>query len=117
LTAARQLLRLYPFARFVVVGDGPLRESLQDLAGRLGISDRVTFTGWVGSEVPLVLRGLDVMVNPSLRGWSETFCVANIEAMSMQVPLVTFAVGGELLLSLRICSFTVVLVQVWGSTY
>ena len=29
-----------------------------------------------------------------VRAWSETFCIANIEAMAMEVPLVTFAVGG-----------------------
>lgn len=95
LSAARELLQLCPFARFVVIGDGPLLESLRDLAGRLDILNFVTFTGWVGGSVPLALRGLDAIVNPSLRGWSETFCVANIEAMSMEVPLVTFAVGGS----------------------
>jgi glycosyltransferase involved in cell wall biosynthesis len=35
---------------------------------------------------------MDVVVNPGLV--LETFCIANIEAMSMQAPLVTFAVGG-----------------------
>jgi glycosyltransferase involved in cell wall biosynthesis len=37
---------------------------------------------------------VDVVINPSVRGWSETFCIANIEAMSMSLPLVTFAAGG-----------------------
>jgi glycosyltransferase involved in cell wall biosynthesis len=78
-----------------VVGDGVLRASLEDLAARLQISWAVHFTGWVGGDdMPGVLAGLDVLVNPSLRAWSETFCIANIEAMSMAVPLVTFAVGG-----------------------
>lgn len=94
LLAAYELLQLHPFARFVVIGDGPLRGALQDLAARLDIAHAVTFTGWVGAELPEALLGLDAVVNPSLRGWSETFCVANTEAMSMAVPLVTFAVGG-----------------------
>jgi len=34
------------------------------------------------------------VVNPSLRAWSETFCIANIEVMASGVPLVTFGVGG-----------------------
>jgi glycosyltransferase involved in cell wall biosynthesis len=91
--AARELLRLHPFARFTVVGNGVLRASLEDLAARLQISWAVHFTGWVGGDdLPGVLAGLDVVVNPGLV--LETFCIANIEAMSMAVPLVTFAVGG-----------------------
>jgi hypothetical protein len=31
----------------------------------------------------------------SLRAWGETFCVANIEVMSLQIPLITFSVGGK----------------------
>jgi hypothetical protein len=37
---------------------------------------------------------MDVVVNPSLRAWSETFCIVNIEVMAMEIPLITFAVGG-----------------------
>jgi len=33
-------------------------------------------------------------VNPSLRAWSETFCIANTEAMALGVPVVSFGVGG-----------------------
>jgi len=67
----------------------------RDLAGRLGILWAVQFAGWrSGDELPRTLKGFDVMVNPSLRAWSETFCIANIEAMAMRVPVVTFAVGG-----------------------
>lgn len=39
---------------------------------------------------------MDVVVNPSLRAWSETFCIVNIEVLAMQKPLITFAVGGEM---------------------
>ena len=95
LQAAYEILQLHPFARFTVVGDGALRAPLEDLAARLQISWAVHFVGWVSSEqLPQVLAGLDIVINTSLRAWSETFCISNIEAMSMEVPLVTFAVGG-----------------------
>lgn len=95
LQAAHEILRVHPFARFTVVGDGVLRASLEGLVARLQIAWAVHFMGWVGgSELPAVLAGMDIVVNPSLRAWSETFCIANVEAMSMQVALVTFAVGG-----------------------
>jgi glycosyltransferase involved in cell wall biosynthesis len=95
LQAAHRLLQQYPFARFTVVGDGVLRAALEDLAVRLQISWAVHFAGYVPvSDLPAVLAGMDIVVNPSLRAWSETFCIANAEALSMELPLVTFAVGG-----------------------
>ncbi len=66
------------------------------LAQRLNIDHAVDFIGWVpNAELPNYLADLDILVNPSLRGWSETFCISNIEAMSMEIPVVTFAVGGK----------------------
>ena len=94
--AAEKILLINPFVRFTVVGDGDLKTYLENLCSRLGILWAVHFTGWIKEEdLPRILKGLDVVVNPSLRGWSETFCIANIEAMSMGIPLVTFAVGGK----------------------
>ncbi|MCL6639063.1 MAG: glycosyltransferase, partial [Firmicutes bacterium] len=54
LMAARDVLTVQPEARFVVVGDGPERNSLELLAGRLGIGSRVTFTGFVEEIWPLM---------------------------------------------------------------
>ena len=75
-------------------GEGLLKGKLMELASRLDISWAVHFAGWADSHLPRILAGIDIMVNPSLRGHSETFCIANIEAMAMGIPLVTFAVGG-----------------------
>ena len=62
---------------------------------RLGIAWGVRFTGMLaGEELVSVLQELDIVINPSLRAWSETFCIANIEVMAMGIPLVTFGVGG-----------------------
>jgi len=95
LQSAYHILQDNPLARFTIVGDGALRQSLENLADRLQITWAVHFTGWVsGVDLPGLLAGVDIVINPSLRAWSETFCIANIEAMSMGVPLVTFAVGG-----------------------
>jgi len=93
LMAAYELLKRYPFARFIVVGDGSLRHELEDLTLRLRIAKAVQFIGWVTSqELPSLLAKLHVVVNPSLI--YETFCLSNIEAMSMEVALVTFAIAG-----------------------
>ena len=47
-----------------------------------------------GDDLVRSLAAMDVLVNPSLRAWSETFCIVNVEAMAMGVPLVSFGVGG-----------------------
>ena len=55
-------------AHFTVVGDGPERKNLQDLAISLGIEKAVTFTGWVSRAEALAQLGrADVLVFPSLR--------------------------------------------------
>jgi glycosyltransferase involved in cell wall biosynthesis len=65
--AAAQLLRSER-ARFTVVGDGPERERLEQLAKTLGIENAVTFCGFLShSETMQHLRSADVLVFPSVR--------------------------------------------------
>ena len=67
LRAATPLLRS-DLARFTVVGDGPERKNLEQLASSLGIEKAVSFAGWVSHEEVLQrLRSADVMVFPSVR--------------------------------------------------
>jgi glycosyltransferase involved in cell wall biosynthesis len=67
LRAAAPLLRS-KLARFSVVGDGPERKNLEQLASSLGIEEAVSFVGWVSHEEVLQrLRSADVMVFPSVR--------------------------------------------------
>jgi glycosyltransferase involved in cell wall biosynthesis len=67
LRAAAPLLR-NNVARFTVVGDGPERDRLVQLARSLGIEKEVSFCGWVShAEVLKRLRSADVLVFPSLR--------------------------------------------------
>jgi glycosyltransferase involved in cell wall biosynthesis len=65
--AAAPLLRNQS-ATFTVVGDGPERNNLEQLAKSLGIEQQVTFCGWIShAEVLKRLRAADVLVFPSLR--------------------------------------------------
>jgi glycosyltransferase involved in cell wall biosynthesis len=67
LRAAAPLLRS-DLARFTVLGDGPERNRLEQLARSLGIEKAVSFRGWVShAEVLNNLRSADVMVFPSVR--------------------------------------------------
>ncbi len=90
LEAARSMVDSGLPARFVVVGDGELRDSLRVFASELGIADRVCFLGWRKDMVP-VYAGLDLL---ALTSDNEGTPVAVIEAMAAGVPVVATAVGG-----------------------
>lgn len=72
-----------------IVGDGPLRESLETECRRLGVADRVRFTGAVSdAEVVAHLHACDVLVLPSVTH-AETFGVVQIEAMACGKPVIS----------------------------
>jgi glycosyltransferase involved in cell wall biosynthesis len=97
LRAAARIHAHVPDARFVVVGDGPLRAELETLAATLGIDDDVTFAGEC-SDMPARYRALDLML---LTSWHEGTPLAILEAMACGVPVVATDVGGvaELIVS------------------
>jgi glycosyltransferase involved in cell wall biosynthesis len=67
LRAAAPLLRS-DLAHFTVLGDGPERKGLEQLARALGIEKAVVFCGWLSHEEVLRrLRSADVLVFPSVR--------------------------------------------------
>jgi glycosyltransferase involved in cell wall biosynthesis len=67
--AARRVLERQPRARFVLVGEGPLREPLEAQAKQLGLGSRFLFAGFT-KDVPGVLNAFDLSVFPSL--WEGT---------------------------------------------
>lgn len=78
----RQLINV----KFVIVGEGPARETLMEQTKKLGISDKVIFTGSVPWEkIALYYSIGDVFVNASL---TETQGLTFIEAMASGVPVV-----------------------------
>jgi glycosyltransferase involved in cell wall biosynthesis len=81
---------LGPAARLLVVGDGPLRPELADLAARLDVSRYVHFPG-VRRDVAAVLNALDAFV---LSSEIEGLPLVVPEAMATALPVVATAVGG-----------------------
>lgn len=90
LEAAREVLAALPESKFVIAGEGPGREAMEQLAGRLGIAGNVVFTGFVDEVWPL-MADLDLLVVPSL--W-EGFGLTAVEALALGVPVVAADVGG-----------------------
>ncbi|MDI2124571.1 glycosyltransferase [Yinghuangia seranimata] len=87
--AAALVAERHPRARFAVVGGGPLRRGLEELAGTLGVADRVRFLG-ARTDGPAAVAGLDVLCVPSL---TEGAPLVVLEAMAAGVPVVAAAVG------------------------
>lgn len=90
LEAVARIAPRVPGVRFLVVGDGPLREELVGMAGRLGLRGRVRFLGF-RPDAREIIRHLDVLVVPSL---TEGSPLVVLEAMASGVPVVASAVGG-----------------------
>lgn len=63
----------------VLVGDGPLKNEIEELCNKLNIADRVRFVG-VQSDVPLYLHLFDTFILPSLH---EGLPVCAVEAQSV----------------------------------
>jgi glycosyltransferase involved in cell wall biosynthesis len=90
LRVARRLKDEGREARFVVVGDGPLRPELEALRSDLGLDELVAFPGWVTNAASVALPSFDVFFQPSL--W-EAMSVVVLEAMASAKPVVATAVG------------------------
>lgn len=82
--AMPEVLRAHPDTEFLIVGEGNLREALSQQAARVGVGDRLHFTG-ARSDVPELLSLMDVFVFPSV---SEGFGIAVLEAMASRLPVV-----------------------------
>ncbi len=84
-------LRELPQARLLVVGDGPLRRSLQGRTRRDGLAQRVSFLGELDDAgLRAAMDGARALVLPSHRA-SETFGLVQLEAMAAGLPVVSTA--------------------------
>ena len=86
-----ELKAAIPTVKLLIVGDGPLKGSLEDYAQKLELTDQVIFAGY-RSDIPQVLNAMNVFVLPSLR---EDLPLSLIEAMAMRKPVVATNVGGN----------------------
>ena len=80
------LVERYPHLRLLVVGEGPLRQDIEESFRETGVADHVTMLG-NRSDIPEILAITDLFILPS-RG--EGFGLAVLEAMASGVPVVAF---------------------------
>lgn len=89
LQAAQHLLKQFSNLQFVLVGDGPERAKLEQMAKDLDLGTKVSFTG-ARSDMANVYASLNIFVLASI---SEGLPMALLEAMASGVPVVATEVG------------------------
>ena len=88
------VLECHKDVRFVLIGEGYLRERIEDRISSLHIEDHVTLTGWIPHEkLPECLGQMKLMVLPS---FTEGVPGVVIEAMASGVVVLATPVGGVL---------------------
>jgi 1,4-alpha-glucan branching enzyme len=79
-------------AKFIIVGNGYMKDQLSTLANGMGLAHKVMFTGFLDDETLRKLQGCaDVSVVPSL---FEPFGIVALEAMAAKSPVVVSDTGG-----------------------
>lgn len=91
LAAAKKIITKYPQVKFLIVGEGPLKEKMQKLSSCMGIEKNIIFTGFF-RDVPSIMSVFDIFVLPSL--W-EGLPITIIEAMAMKKPIIATNVSGN----------------------
>ncbi len=90
IASAAEIARQLPDVRFVLVGDGILREEMQKRVAELGLENRFVWTG-VRQDVGAIMRLFDVFL---LTSHAEGLPNVVLEAQSLGVPVVATESGG-----------------------
>jgi len=88
--AIPQVIQAFPEAKFLIVGEGPLRRSLEELSERLKIEDNTIFTGF-RSDIKDILATIELLAMPSLL---EGLPLVLLEGMAMAKPIVATEIDG-----------------------
>lgn len=93
--AAPRILERHPSARFLIVGESPIGSAtyaaaLREQVERLGLRDRVRFTGY-RVDIPAIIDACDVLVHASTS--PEPFGRVVIEGMAMSRPVIATDIG------------------------
>ena len=80
-----------PDAVLLIAGDGPLRKTIEVMAQKLGIKERVKFLG-IRRDIPQLMNAADAYVMSS--SW-EGMPIVLLEASATELPIVATDVGGN----------------------
>jgi len=96
--AFAELLKTHGNVRLVLAGDGPSRSAIERRVAGLGLSDKVTFLGFVVPDrVPALMDDCDVLLQPSViaaNGDEEGVPTTLMEAMACGLPVIATSHAG-----------------------
>jgi len=86
--AVKKVVKVKPFIKCRIIGDGPMRTYLEQLVGTFNLEDNIVFDGFYDDHKELyrVMKSSFVFVLPSIR---EGFGIVVVEANSCGVPVIT----------------------------
>lgn len=90
--SAAKILTEYDNVKFLIVGTGALEKELKEKVSKLGLNDKIIFTGFI-TDVSEIYNIMDMNVNCSYG--TETSSLALSEAMSVGVPAIASIYGGN----------------------
>lgn len=92
------VLKECPDARFLLVGDGDLKERLESMVKDIGVADKVIFTGMVPYQnVPCYINASDVCVAPFISQRNERIGLSPLklcEYLSCEKPVIASRISG-----------------------
>ncbi|NJL48788.1 MAG: colanic acid biosynthesis glycosyltransferase WcaL [Leptolyngbyaceae cyanobacterium SM2_5_2] len=96
--AVAKVLPNHPNLRYLIIGDGPLKEDFQHLINRLGVSHAVHLMGWKNvREIVDILADSDLFIAPSVTAQDgDQDAPINVlkEAMALGMPVISTWHGG-----------------------
>ena len=93
LALAPKLCARHPSLRFMFVGDGLLRQSIESEIARLGLRDRFILTGLVPpTQIPELTAAMDILVHPSRR---EGLARAIVQGQLAGIPSIAYDIDGN----------------------
>lgn len=98
--AFAQVAAAFPDSRYLVVGEGPYRATLEAIAAACGVADKVAFAGAVADDELVEHYALgDAFVMPNRRlanGDTEGFGLVFLEANACGLPVIAGSDGGSI---------------------
>ena len=71
-------------AHLILVGDGPLAETIKKKIGRLGLQDKVSLLG-LRNDVNKIMQAMDIFLFPSI---FEGLGIVALEAQAADIPII-----------------------------